>query len=82
MFEVPRLTLDILRQIAGVNPGVEVELIRTRHEDRSEADTLVVEMAVDGMRNEDSKPVLALVTDHVQRIVSLQGFSKSCHSQH
>ena len=40
------LTLNILRPVTDVSPGVEIKTLWTSHEDRSEADTLVVEAAV------------------------------------
>ena len=55
------MTINKVWPVADIQLRIKVEVSRTGHQDRGEADTLVVEAAVAGVGHEHGHPVLALV---------------------
>jgi len=60
------ITVNILRPVASVELCVEVEPRWAGHQDWGQSITLVVETAVEGMRNEDRVAVLTLMADGIE----------------
>ena len=55
------MTINKVWPVADIQLSIKVEVSGTGHQDRGEADTLIVEAAVAGVGHEHCHPVLTLV---------------------